>query len=629
MHEIGSYFARVRGLVAGLLILVERGESIAQIRVVAHSGQTTNGIGETTYPNIHGPYEYRGLADAVINNAGHVAFRGSFDTAQSEFSPQPIANWFFGEDKLAKAVAWELGRVPGIAQTASFAAVRTPFLADDGRILFSADTAFTARRGIWSSSDSGPLELVAITGAQIPLGSPGMEFQTISVNAASTGAGDVFFYGTASSLPDGAVRPGIWHGQSFAHTRPLVEQHDQVPGFPTGAEFDAIHEPEVTQSGRVLFHATVRQSGMPSTRGIWSYDAATGLTFAVKQRDSTPGLPAGTSYAFGAPSQRIATTSNGRFAFGSYLDGPDIGPDTNYGLFAEELNNTIRLVAWKGQSAVGAPDDAVFRDFFITGNTQAIDVNNGGNVAFMARIGHAVGTSTPLSIWSEGSGDLELVAMVGGAAPGYTNDVNFADFVDPWGSTYPLALNNRGQIAFRGRVAGTGISSANDEGIWAQDRSGELRLIIKEGDAVETNPGEFRTIQALRFVGNFGTHSGFNDAGELVFHATFVGGGNGIFVSDAVAVPEPSSCVIVLAMAFMALIGIRRRDNKDHAVHPSRPMSSKNVACRSFVSCLSWRSMRARKSATSPQISANFASSRRSTCSSNAGTSRSTSRRNS
>jgi hypothetical protein len=561
MLDVSVQVVGLRGLVVSLLILIGSEESISQTRVVASNGQVAHGIGETTYTNVHGPYEFRGLADAVINNAGQVAFRGVFETADSDFSPEPIANWLYDADGQVNVVAWELGRVPGIPQARTFEAMRAPFLANDGQILFTADTSVTASRGIWSSRDGGPVTLIAITDAQIPLASPGAKFQSISVNPASTATGDVFFHGTASTLPGGVFRLGIWHGQSFGDLRPIVEQKDQVPGFPIGSEFDGIHEPEVTESGRVLFHATARQPGQPSTRGIWSYDAVGGLSFAVKQRDLAPGLPAGSTFAFGAPAQRIATAPSGRFAFGSYLDGPAITLATNYGLFAENSDGAIRLVAWKGQAAIGAPNGEVFHDFFITGNTQAFDINDAGNVAFMAKINGTVDTATPLSIWSEGMGSLKLVAMVGGSAPGYANDVLFTNFMDPWGSTYPLVLNNQGRVAFRGRVSGPGITEANNEGIWAQDRSGELRLIVKEGDTVETNPGEFRAIRSLRFVGDYGTHSGFNDNGQLVFHATFVGSGNGIFVSDAVAVPEPSSLVVAVGMVVVALLRFQRRNN--------------------------------------------------------------------
>jgi hypothetical protein len=64
------------------------------------------------------------------------------------------------------------------------------------------------------------------------------------------------------------------------------------------------------------------------------------------------------------------------------------------------------------------------------------------------------------------------------------------------------------------------VDVPNNEGIWATDRNGLLRLIVRKGDPVEV---------------------AFNDRGQLAFGAGFTDGSSGIFISDLVAIPEPVS----------------------------------------------------------------------------------------
>jgi hypothetical protein len=89
-----------------------------------------------------------------------------------------------------------------------------------------------------------------------------------------------------------------------------------------------------------------------------------------------------------------------------------------------------------------------------------------------------------------------------------------------------------------------------------------LQLIAREGDLLEIAPGDSRTVNLLYFLsrvpgtlptGNSdGRPSAFNNLVQLAFQASFTDGSQGIFVSNRVAVPEPSSLVLLtLAIAFV------------------------------------------------------------------------------
>jgi len=86
------------------------------------------------------------------------------------------------------------------------------------------------------------------------------------------------------------------------------------------------------------------------------------------------------------------------------------------------------------------------------------------------------------------------------------------------------------------------IPNNNNRGIWAEDSSGVLTLIAREGDEIDVDDGpgtDLRTIAALSFAGGTGNQDGrlseFNDLGQLAFMIQFTDNSDGIFVSDLVA----------------------------------------------------------------------------------------------
>ncbi len=106
-------------------------------------------------------------------------------------------------------------------------------------------------------------------------------------------------------------------------------------------------------------------------------------------------------------------------------------------------------------------------------------LNGAGQTAFVGYLtGTGVGGSNDTGIWTEGSGSgLALVAREGSPAPGTAVGVNFSNL----DTGFPPVLNNAGQIAFRGSLTGTGVSSSNDSGIWSEGGGSGLALVAREG----------------------------------------------------------------------------------------------------------------------------------------------------
>jgi len=105
---------------------------------------------------------------------------------------------------------------------------------------------------------------------------------------------------------------------------------------------------------------------------------------------------------------------------------------------------------------------------------------------------------------------LRTVALSGNGAPGTSSGVNFAVFSVP-------AINDAGQTAFLGDLAGTGVNGSNDTGIWSEGGDAGLALVAREGDEA---PG---TSSGVNFS-IFGTPA-INDAGQAAFAGFLAGTG--------------------------------------------------------------------------------------------------------
>jgi hypothetical protein len=283
----------------------------------------------------------------------------------------------------------------------------------------------------------------------------------------------------------------------------------------------------------------------------------------------------------------------GETAFIAGLTGSSVDPTNNSGVWSNR-SGSMALVARSGDHAPGTPSGVNFfnvDDAFAFNN---IALNNAGQTAFGAGLsGTGVDATNDSGIWSESSGSLTLVAREGGQALGAPSGVNYLRLGLP-------TLNNAGQTAFSSSLSdgryGVWLASFNslalvaildsfassvalndagqiaflagDEGteIWATDRTGALQLIARVNDPLEIAPGDFRTIRTLKFVGGFngaGRPRGFNNRGQLAFYAEFYrddprsNSGSGIFVSNRVAIPEPSTFAFITVSLICLLIAHR------------------------------------------------------------------------
>lgn len=182
-----------------------------------------------------------------------------------------------------------------------------------------------------------------------------------------------------------------------------------------------------------------------------------------------------------------------------------------------------RIVAYDGMQAPEFPAGVVLDFPVSSGFTIPPMVNDSGAVAFFAELENDSDPSFSNvdSVWTEGSGSLQAVA-VEGEVPGGIGDSG-AEY--NWLGRRVL-IDETGHTAFNGQwIDGSGNFHA---GIWAAQPEGTVRRVVTTGMAAPDTPVD-HIFTSIGFIPNFLTH---NDA------EFFLGGGRVAFFADTVDDPD-------------------------------------------------------------------------------------------
>ena len=102
---------------------------------------------------------------------------------------------------------------------------------------------------------------------------------------------------------------------------------------------------------------------------------------------------------------------------------------------------------------------------------------------------------------------------------------------------------------FEADLTGSGLPKSRNRGIWAEDTAGNLQLIVRRGDLITLPDGSSVTLLGVNWDPQFSV----GPLGHIGFMSDLNTGQRGVFVSNLVAVPEPSLLVLgwtgVLALA--------------------------------------------------------------------------------
>jgi hypothetical protein len=269
---------------------------------------------------------------------------------------------------------------------------------------------------------------------------------------------------------------GVFHGffaadpvyaVSEVRFRIVAQSGFQAPGMPEGVNFSGFSNPRINDAGQVVVRATLTGPGVTTSndRTLW-FENGGGLQLVAREGTAAPA--AGTGVTFGEFPDRPDLSNNGATFFQTILTGNV--DTTNDSSIWSDSGSGAQLFAREGLAAPGVGDGITFAGFDVP------IVGRSGEVMLTASLaGTGIDATNGIGIWSNAGGSLHPVVRLGSAAPGTAAGTTFATFSDG-----ARAIDSAGQVGFIAQVAGPGIDSSNDRGIW-QEQGGNLTLLAREG----------------------------------------------------------------------------------------------------------------------------------------------------
>ncbi len=540
---------RITG-VCGVLALLFCSDCSASNLLTGRAVQTvalSDGLAPSTMDGVtFGVFTAPTLGEPALNDAGQVAF-GSFLRGDGIVQDNSVALWA-GSPGDVNLVAWAGQPIEGVDDGSvlnSFGLAQPPRTINNlGETAFGAFVSGDTlnENNVWAGT-AGGLRLVARSGEDAAgiNGGAYTSFAAPSLN----GLGQVALLGRAEGVGvDGSNNEALWVERNGV-LELLAREGSPAPMTGDARVFGRLFIPSLAHDGTVVFPALIRLPSDPGlgTGGLWTADGA-GLRPMYLSGAPAPGLPPGVEMtAFTLPERQI--TKTGQVGFTAVLAGADVNALNDEALYVGD-DERLRLVARSGEQAPGYVDGVTFDDL------GAPALNNHNRTAFVGSIfrepGDPFGENRFLvGLWSEGMGPLSLVARRGDQPAGVDGDAEFTLIGNP-------ALNDLGQVAFAGSIFGDGVDLTNRSGIWAQDLSGELQLILRTGDQIEVAPGDVRTVRSFSFDEGPGVDGNlaFNNRGQVLFRAVFDDATQGVFISNVVAIPEPAAVWIAAGLLWLA-----------------------------------------------------------------------------
>ncbi len=183
--------------------------------------------------------------------------------------------------------------------------------------------------------------------------------------------------------------------------------------------------------------------------------------------------------------------------------------------------------------------------------TRGPALNNNGQVAFLApTTSDAKAGHSPDGLFLDDGVDLSTIALLGESAPG-------GGTFDAFGN---LHISDTGQIAFTAGLA-DGEFEYDHEALYATDKAGQLRRIVRIGDDLEvTLPDGSKDVKELTRIDlAHEKQKSFNDDGRLIASAYFTDGSNAIIAFEiAGEVPLPAG-LPVMVTGLALLVGVGRK----------------------------------------------------------------------
>jgi len=209
-----------------------------------------------------------------------------------------------------------------------------------------------------------------------------------------------------------------------------------------------------------------------------------------------PGTPAGVSYA--SANDHVVVNGAGQIAYWTSLSGSGVVPANNQAVFSGFFASP-QLVARSGDPAPGMPGSNYT-------NVANPALGDDGNVAF------TISSGSFTAIFGGAAASPQLVANAGDPAPGTLAGVNYLNFQRP-------LVNDAAQVTYFTVLTGAGVTSSNNQALYAGPFSSP-QLVARTGDPAPGMPAGvnyslFSSLgeRTLNDTGRIAFHAGLTGAG--------------------------------------------------------------------------------------------------------------------
>jgi hypothetical protein len=350
---------------------------------------------------------------------------------------------------------------------------------------------------------ASPLRTVALTGQLVPGTTNDETFKSLDGQYQINSLGKVAFTATHSGSMPFAYE--IWTDGSGSLQR-LFRHGDQAPGLSAGITFSGFSSlSALNRSGQLAFYHSLSGPGVTSDtdESMWSTTSGE-LALIARDGDAAPGLPAGSTYFY---VWNAATFNDaGQLVYSGGIRDPG-GTSPNGGALWRESGGVRSLIVATGDHIPGMPPGATLRSLALS-----VPMNRAGEIVFTGSIDPPNTSGVNGSgIFAGSPGNMRVVVMDGMQAAGTPPGDYFAGMG-------LASQNNRGQIAFRGFVAGPDVNATNNFGIW-REHSGTIELVYRTGEQLpDVSAG-------VGFSHNSLLALTLNDSGHLLFSTYLQGPG--------------------------------------------------------------------------------------------------------
>ena len=271
----------------------------------------------------------------------------------------------------------------------------------------------------------------------------------------------------------------------------VAREGNQAPGLPTGVTYGFLSLGGINNGGTIVYESGLAGTGVDVTNNnaLWRNSS-----LIARSGDGAPSLP-GVSFAgFGTPQINNA----GQTSFFANLTGTGVDTTNNSSLWRDST-----LIARTGNQAPGLPSGVTLSSL------GSMQLNDAGQLVYVATLGGTADGTNNQALYRNST----LIARKGNQAPGLAAGITFGAVTLP-------VLNNTGQVAFFGNLAGAGITSSNDGSLWIGDGVENI-MVAREG---MTRAG--RTIGVF-----FSPQAGqLNDSGQFAYQVVFNDSTQGSFL---------------------------------------------------------------------------------------------------